>query len=81
MLCNDCIHNKVCEWVPNFDDICTDHLTERPQGHWVKDDAWRNGEYIGGYWHINCPCVDGYSSKVKYNFCPNCGAKMKGGED
>lgn len=60
------------EFIANF---------KRPQGHWVKDDVWRNGEYIGGYWHINCPCVDGYPSKVKYNFCPNCGAKMKGADD
>lgn len=53
----------------------TEH--ERPQGDWKRHDEWRNGEYIGGFYHVNCPCEDGYYSKWEYNYCPNCGAEMR----
>lgn len=56
-------------------------LSERPQGEWKRHDEWRNGEYIGGFYHVNCPCEDGYYSKWETNFCPNCGAEMKGGAE
>ena len=49
---------------------------ERPQGEWARHDEWVNGEYIGGFYHINCPCDDGYYSKWRTNFCPNCGLPM-----
>lgn len=50
---------------------------DRPQGEWKRHDEWRNGEYIGGFYHVNCPCEDGYYSKWETNFCPNCGAEMR----
>lgn len=50
---------------------------ERPQGEWKRHDEWRNGEYIGGFYHVNCPCEDGYYSKWETKFCPNCGADMQ----
>lgn len=49
----------------------------RPTGEWERHDEWRNGEYIGGFYHVNCPCEDGYYSKWETNFCPNCGAEMR----
>lgn len=57
-----------------FEDITLD-----PQGEWKRHDEWRNGEYIGGFYHVNCPCEDGYYSKWETNFCPNCGLPMKKG--
>jgi len=53
---------------------------ERPQGEWARHDEWRNGEYIGGFYHIDCPCIDletALYSRWETNFCPNCGAEMK----
>ena len=50
-----------------------------PQGEWKRHDEWRTGEYIGGFYHVNCPCEDGYYSKWETNFCPNCGLPMKKG--
>ena len=55
---------------------------ERSQGEWARHDEWAGGEYIGGFYHVNCPCEDGYYSKWETNFCPNCGLPMKkGGTD
>lgn len=64
--------------------VCEQKLycPERPQGEWQRHDEWRSGEYIGGFYHVNCPCEDGYYSKWETNFCPNCGAAMmKGGTE
>lgn len=56
-----------------------DNAQAIPQGEWARHDEWRGGEYIGGFYHVNCPCEDGYYSKWETNFCPNCGLPMKKG--
>lgn len=56
-----------------------DNAQAIPQGEWARHDEWRGGEYIGGFYHVNCPCKDGYYSKWETNFCPNCGLPMKKG--
>lgn len=57
---------------------------ERPQGEWARYDEWVNGEYTGGFYHVNCPVIEeGYAlySRWETRFCPNCGAPMlKGGD-
>ena len=42
---------------------------ERPQGEWV--------EFEGGYRCSNCDDIEVYTP----NFCPNCGADMRGGTE
>lgn len=58
---------------------------ERPQGEWARHDEWVNGEYVGGFYHVNCPVIEeGYAlySRWETCFCPNCGAPMlKGGDE
>ena len=57
-------------------------LCNRSQGEWARHDEWVGGEYVGGFYHVNCPCEDGYYSKWRTNFCPNCGhPMMKGGAE
>ena len=55
------------------------------QGEWARHDEWVNGEYVGGFYHVNCPVIEeGYAlySRWETRFCPNCGAPMlKGGDD
>ena len=50
--------------------------TDRPTGEWVwsdEDASWKCGR---------CDCVfEEIDWKPNYNFCPNCGAKMKGGTE
>lgn len=51
--------------------------TERPQGEWIK---W-NFKTFGamGDWEYKCSnCEKVYDGE--YNFCPNCGADMRGDE-
>ena len=50
---------------------------ERPQGEWKRHDEWRSGEYIGGFYHVNCPCKDGLFVKWRMKYCGNCGAPMQ----
>ena len=49
---------------------------QRTTGEWARHDEWVGGEYVGGFYHVNCPCEDGYYSKWRTNFCPNCGQPM-----
>lgn len=49
-------------------------LEERPHGEWIKtDNRWGVGTW-------RCTHCDNYSD-VAANFCPNCGASMKEGDE
>lgn len=85
---NDCPN---CEYKINYDYICSSSSykelqalrkfkkdNERPQGEWIK---W-NFKTFGamGDWEYKCSnCEKVYEGE--YNFCPNCGADMKGGAE
>ena len=62
------------EWFEEWNPSTPEHPRE------CDDCGWRCGEcktalsdIVGGYW-------DDPDEKPNLNFCPNCGAKMKGGE-
>lgn len=53
---------------------------DRPQGKWIVFDEESNT-----YGCTNCgepwTLMEGYPSENNMNFCPNCGARMKGADD
>jgi len=57
---------------------------DRPQGEWIvtDEDGWANGTHAlicsecGKGYHLNIERVIG-----DWNYCPNCGARMKGVDD
>ena len=56
---------------PQGEWIKIEALQDRPQGEWIKNDAFECSECA-----FRMIVGDG-----AYNFCPNCGAMMIGGDD
>lgn len=53
-------------------------LSERPQGEWIYN-SYGNG---CGNWHCSeCGVIIFMGKNANKNFCPNCGADMKGGAE
>ena len=69
---------------PTCNQLATDNALpsapdSRQRGEWT----YLHGS-IGSYMTISCPFCGVTFNDVaewEYNFCPNCGARMKGGED
>lgn len=53
---------------------------DRPQGEWINKRIWANGFYERG-----CSICGAMKPQLmhtaKINYCPNCGARMKGADD
>ena len=83
--CKDCLHIDVCEALENGNGVKKVHPIQcgcfKPKadyalvkhGKWVKDRNKRTCSICGFLYLEN--------GKTTFNFCPNCGAKMKGGID
>ena len=60
--------------------ICSLPSADRPRGEWILEcDAEGEGDNL--YRCSECGCNYGCQEYDIPNFCPNCGAKMKGAED
>ena len=57
--------------------IILDALADRPSGEWLQIDMDLSGFFYQGYYCSECNHV----YKLKCNFCPNCGARMEGGNE
>ena len=53
--------------------IILDALADRPTGEWERHELWEMP------WYTCSEC--NYHGRNDFNYCPNCGARMKGGEE
>ena len=63
----------------NFGNLFCEDKADRPQGEWI--DRSDGGRILNPWWE-NYECNRcGYYGSGTWNFCPYCGAKMKGADD
>jgi rubrerythrin len=67
-------------WYEEVFRMAIEALHDRPEGEWTKT---VDGNGWNEWWVFKCPLcgatiVDEQSRSWKYNFCPSCGARMRG---
>ena len=86
---NMCEHYSVCERREYCKDIeCSDYLSPRPRGEWEIKNTYYDYRAKSVYAEFACSCCgcirsfyeipETYREYYKDNFCPVCGAKMRG---
>lgn len=87
-ICRDCkMQVNGCEDFFNIIKNASTIELERPKGKWVPHSE-KSREYIGtvlinvvyDYWFCDACGYQVEKGEPMYNFCPNCGADMRGGE-
>lgn len=88
--CKDCIHERVCV-IKAFPDAFEntewskepcDHFESKSEGEWIKHPCSYECTLCGEEF-----CVESYAedydpiTDYDLHYCPNCGAKMKGGAE
>ena len=84
--CSDCIHFDVCYKIEHFgrdlEDTspCKQFISKDVEpvkhGHWVKEKP-----DVLIHWHCSVCKNCYYLEEPNANYCPNCGAKMDGGDN
>ena len=87
--CKDCIHERVCV-IKAFPDAFEntewskepcDHFESKSEGEWLvskTEQAWNNAEYPIERNCSVCGMRRNIETQYAWNYCPNCGAKMRG---
>ena len=63
------------------------HKASSPQGEWIRDRYWSRGIGMGeeyGFFYKCSLCeyeVENGYTRCGFNFCPYCGARMKGADN
>lgn len=79
--CKDCLHFEVCAYFKADLPCCVDfkdsaEWVERPKGRWIIKSWW---QHKNNYQMKICSvCNHPVKPKNASNFCPNCGADMRG---
>ena len=78
--CKDCIHFEVCAYASHQIPICDSYAEKERHGRWIHTD-------LAAHWYGKDECSEcTYHEHDRrdlshFNFCPNCGAKMDGGDE
>lgn len=77
--CDGCMWSKVyCNERNYAEEIYNAGYRKQSEGEWISNEL---GGYEYAFYCSECGWVDGYPFNDRHKFCPNCGAKMKGGEE
>ena len=84
-LCNNCIHKDVCSrWTATWGMKSCENFREMPKkGEWIENDhdCYRFCSICEFGVHDDASYELYGTYLIKPNFCPNCGADMRGKED
>lgn len=74
--CDKCLHGNCTDWY-KAEALYDTGYRKQKEGEWISNDL---GGYKYAFYCSECGWVDGYPFNDRHKYCPNCGAKMKGGE-
>lgn len=77
---NDCGYDKQVETATENMDTIINAFTERPKGEWVEE-VNDEGEFIRSWHCSNCYYSTGFYTTMISDFCPKCGADMRGDKE
>lgn len=75
--CENCFKSDVCKYYESKSTVACEHYSVPVyHGNWIEVQT-----HNGCTPDYDCVCsICGKSGMPAYNFCPNCGARMDGGE-
>lgn len=77
--CKDCIHFEVCAYASHQIPICDSYAEKERHGRWIRRKSCHT--QTGFIDRCSVCQKDLVHLGYKTNFCPNCGAKMDGGDE
>jgi uncharacterized ParB-like nuclease family protein len=85
-ICKNCAHWCICKTWATENGVCAMHDDRKSEGEWVSCDvlpADEDGEWTMYACSVCKHTTDSYYRDVRdlSRYCPNCGAKMKGGAE
>ena len=85
--CETCLYNKNCQFLAKHRNTivkdCSAYknaadVVEVVHGEWVKNEEESQKHIEAIYFCSACQNWEAWGETEKYNYCPNCGAKMDG---